>query len=286
MTVERTVGAGEPGLQDAGAESPAVAHFTLPSGLAFDDSSGAGGAADTLYVADTFNHALRAVDLASGAVRTLAGTGARVRTRAEMAAGALASPWDLALVGRTLYVAMAGLHQLWALDLASGRLRVHAGAGGEDIHDGAQQEALLAQPMGIAADARAGRLYFVDPESSAVRWSDLDPAGEVRTIVGTGLFDFGDADGVGDAVRMQHQQGVALHPSGRLLVADSYNDALKWVDPATRRAETWLRGFHEPGGLALGDALVYVADMNAHRIAVVDERTGDVAELEIVLRQQ
>ena len=280
MTVERVVGTGEPGLVDSSADAPDVARFTLPNGVVFDD------AAATLYVADSFNHAIRAVDLASGAVRTLAGTGRRVRTRADLAAGAMASPWDLALVGRTLYVAMAGSHQLWALDLERKIMRVHAGAGGEDIRDAAQQEALLAQPMGIVADEGAGRLYFVDAESSAVRWSDLDPAGEVRTIVGTGLFDFGDADGVGDAVRMQHQQGVALHASGRLLVADSYNDALKWVDPATRRAETWVRGLHEPGGLALGDGVVYVADTNVHRIAVVEEQSGDVAELEIVMKEQ
>lgn len=82
---------------------------------------------------------------------------------------------------------------------------------------------------------------------------------------------------------MQHQQGVALHErhGGRLLVADSYNDALKWVDPATRRAETWVRGFHEPGGLAVGRAVVYVADTNAHRIAIVSESSGEVSDLVI-----
>jgi streptogramin lyase len=84
-------------------------------------------------------------------------------------------------------------------------------------------------------------------------------------------------------VRMQHQQGIALHPSGRLLVADSYNDALKWVDPSTRRAESWVRGLHEPGGLALGDGVVYVADTNAHRVVAVDERTGTMEEVEIEL---
>ena len=280
MTVERVVGSGEAGLRDdADARG---ARFTMPNGMAFGGASD-GAPAGTLYVADSGNHALRAVDLATGTVRTLAGTGHRVRTRADLEAGALASPWDVALVGATLHVAMAGSHQLWALDLARGtRPRVHAGQGGEDIRDGALGDALLAQPMGLAADARAGRLYFVDAESSAVRWAELDPAaGEVHTIVGTGLFDFGDADGVGDAVRMQHQQGIALHPGGRLLVADSYDDALKWVDPATRRAETWVRGLHEPGGLAIGDGVVYVADTNAHRIAVVEEESGEVGELEI-----
>jgi sugar lactone lactonase YvrE len=242
-----------------------------PQGLVF------GG--DVLYVADAGSHTVRAVDLRDGAVRTVAGTGRQLRTQRDLDAGALSSPWDLALAGDTLYVAMAGTHQIWAVRTDGTGLRVHAGARGEDIADGPLAESLLAQPMGIAADAE--RLYFVDAETSAVRTADLDPAGRVRTIVGTGLFDFGDEDGTGDAVRMQHQQGIALHPDGRLLVADSSNDALKWVDPRTRRAESWVRGLHEPGGLAIGDGLVYVADTNAHRVAIVDEASGELSELSI-----
>jgi hypothetical protein len=231
MHVERMLGTGEPGFTDGAASAsldfhedgePAAAdgraRLDSPQGLAFHR--------DQLFVADAGNHAVRAVHLDTGLVRTVAGTGVRVRTRADQQAGAMASPWDLAVVGDTLHVAMAGSHQLWTLDTRSGRARPHAGGRGEDIQDGPLLDALLAQPMGIAADAE--RLYFVDAESSAVRSASLDAAGEVRTITGTGLFDFGDRDGEGDAVEMQHQQAVALHPDGRLLVADSYNDALKW----------------------------------------------------------
>jgi hypothetical protein len=271
MRVERVSGTGTPGLVDDAPMGDGDARFDSPQGLAFHES--------TLFVADAGNHAVRAIDLDTGRVRTLAGTGRRLRTRADQAAGALASPWDLVMARGTLYVAMAGSHQLWAIDPATGRARPHAGGRGEDIQDGPLLDALLAQPMGIATDGHT--LHFVDAESSAVRTASLDPAGSVRTIVGTGLFDFGDRDGEGDAVEMQHQQAIALHPSGRLLVADSYNDALKWVDPVTRRASTWLRGFHEPGGLALGDGVVYVADTNAHRVAVVREHTGQVTDLEI-----
>ena len=188
---------------------------------------------------------------------------------------------DVAPHGGALYVAMAGTHQLWALDPATGHARVHAGQGGEDIADDVLERALLAQPMGLVV--HDGRLVFADAETSAVRWADVDRGGRVGTFVGTGLFDFGDADGVGDAVRLEHAQHVVVHPrTGRLLVVDSYNDALKWLDPATRAVETWVRGLHEPAGAAFGDGVVYVADTNAHRIAVVDERTGEVGELEVV----
>lgn len=264
-SVERVVGSGAPGFED-GVEG----RFDAPQGLALDG--------DTLWVADAGNHAIRAVDLRTGAITTIAGTGHQLRTREDQRDGALSSPWDVAKVGSTLYIAMAGTHQLWALDLASRDARPFAGSGREDILDGPAMASALAQPMGIATDGV--RLYFADAESSAIRRSDLLAAGEVTTIVGTGLFDFGDRDGRGDEVLLQHAQGLAVHRDGRLVVADSYNDALKWVDPSTRAAATWVRGLHEPGGVACGERAAYVADTNAHRIAVVPYDTGEVGELE------
>ena len=253
----------------AAADGPASdASFERPQGLTF-------GGDGRLYVADTGNHAVRVVDLASGVVRTLAGTGARVRTRDDRREGALASPWDVAVVGRTLVVAMAGTHQLWAIDLDTEHAQPLAGGRGEALVDGPLADALPAQPMGLATDADA--VFFADAESSAVR---VAQGGSVRTLVGTGLFDFGDCDGEGDAVRLQHAQALAHHADGRLLIADSYNDALKWLDPAPRRVTTWIRGLHEPAGLTLGDGVAYVADTNAHRIAVVDLATAEVQDLE------
>jgi sugar lactone lactonase YvrE len=267
-TIERVVGRGTPGFED-GVDGA----FHSPQGMAFDG--------DTLYVADAENHAIRAVELGSGEIRTIAGTGRQLRTRDDQRAGALSSPWDLTLAGRTLHIAMAGIHQLWSLDLVTNRTRVNSGTFREDIVDGTHADAALAQPMGIASDNR--RLYFVDSESSAVRWSDIDPAGRVGTITGTGLFDFGDRDGEGDAVLMQHPQGISRHPDGRLLVADSYNDALKWVDPATRSATAWVHELHEPSGVACGEKAAYVADTNAHRVLRIaySQGKGESEEVEI-----
>ena len=244
-----------------------------PQGLAF------GG--DTLYVADAANHAVRAINLADGALGTVAGTGRQLRSRADAASGALSSPWDLVLHDRTLYVALAGVHRIVSLDLDSRSVDPFCGSGREEVIDGPHAAAALAQPMGLATDGR--RIYFADAETSAVRWADLDRRGGVGTIVGTGLFDFGDRDGIGDEVRLQHPQAVAVHEDGRILVADSYNDSLKWIDPSSRSCRTFVRGLHEPGGLARSDGLVYVADTNAHRIVIVDEDTGDLEQLEVAL---
>jgi sugar lactone lactonase YvrE len=267
MRVDRVVG-GTSAYRD-GAD-PA---FVNPQGLAFHG--------DRLFIADPGSHTVRELSLRTWETRTLAGTGRQLRSAVDEAHGALSSPWDLAIAGDMLYVAMAGIHQLWTIALGSGRAEVFSGSGAEELHDGVHDEAAFAQPMGLCA---AGELLYVaDAESSAIRVVDRSPSGGVRTVVGTGLFDFGDVDGVGDAVRMQHQQGIALAPGGRLLLCDSYNDALKWVDPSSRRAETWLRGFSEPSGLAIGDGVVYVADTNSHRIAAVALGTGEIETLRIDL---
>jgi DNA-binding beta-propeller fold protein YncE len=268
MRVERAVGTSAAGFVDGGA-----AAFTYPQGLAF--------AGDELFVADAGNHAIRALSLSSGAVRTVAGTGRQRRTRRDADEGALSSPWDLVVAGETLHVAMAGIHQLWSIDLRTGRAEPRTGSGAEELHDGSHAEAALAQPMGIARDGET--LLVADAESSAVRDVDLAATGGVRTIVGTGLFDFGDVDGVGDAVRLQHPQGLAVADDGRVLVCDSYNDSLRWLDRGERRVTTWVRGLHEPGGVALGARGAYVADTNAHRIAVADWESDEVQSLDVVL---
>ncbi len=245
--------------------------FRNPQGLAFRD--------DLLFVADTGNHAVRELSLTTGMTRTIAGTGAQLRTQRDLEAGALSSPWDLCVVGNRVYVAMAGIHRLWSIDLEAGTSAPFSGTGAEELHDGPHAEAALAQPMGICLAGNA--LAFCDAESSAVRLADLDPSGGVRTVVGTGLFDFGDVDAVGDAARLQHPQGIAAERDGRLLICDSYNDSLRWVDPLSRTVSTWVRGLHEPGGLALGERSVYVADTNAHRIAIVSRADGTVQPLVI-----
>ncbi|MBN1285608.1 MAG: redoxin domain-containing protein [Anaerolineae bacterium] len=258
----------------------AAARFDKPQGLTLD----AAGA--VLYVADTENHTLRAVDLAAKTVTTVAGTGEQVyvRTDPNGAPGLqtpLNSPWDVEYVNGIVYIAMAGPHQLWRYDVANDAIYWHSGNLREGIVDGPHSQAQLAQPSGLATDGAA--LYFADSEASGIRISDIDPAGGVRTIVGVGLFDFGDVDGVGDAVRLQHALGVEYVDSA-LYVADTYNSKIKRIDPATREsvsvAGDTSGGYHdgsfaearfdEPGGLSYADGKLYMADTNNHVIRVLD----------------
>ncbi len=281
--VRQLVGHGTPGLVDGPAD---VARFYQPQGLALDG--------DTLYVADTENHALRAIDLATGAVATLAGTGAQLmgaRAGGPARGTALSSPWDLAVLDGVLFVAMAGTHQLWALDLDRAAIGPHTGTGREALEDGPREAAAMNQPSGLASDGR--QLYVADSEASAIRVVDPRPGGAVRTIVGEGLFEFGDRDGIGPAaVRLQHPLGVAWH-DGVLYVADTYNHKIKRLDPATAECRTFLGSgepghrdgpcgaarFSEPSGLSVAGGRLYVADTNNHAVRVADLASGAVATL-------
>jgi thiol-disulfide isomerase/thioredoxin len=286
--VLRRIGSGQPGLADG---APGAARLREPQGLCV-----AGG---TLYLADTGNHALRAVALDSGRIVTVAGTGEQARHGAKGGPAqqtALNSPWDLVHRAGTLYVAMAGPHQLWRVNLARYWAEPHAGSGREEIVDGPLAEAALAQPSGIALlpDPRGERLAFADSEVSALRTASVDPDGTVETLAGQGLFVFGDQDGGRAEARLQHPLGVTVH-GGWIYVADTYNHKLKVYHTEQRVLRT-LAGtgraglrdgplaqaeFFEPGGLAFLDGALYVADTNNHALRRIDLAAGTVETVEL-----
>src|SRR5262249_27031146 len=205
---------------------------------------------------------------------------------------ALNSPWDLLLRGDTLYIALAGHHQLWTLDLPAAQLEPYAGNGRELFVDGPVQRGAFAPPSGLASDGNV--LYVADSEGSVIRSVPLGGKGEVQTFIGPecrdNLFLGADKDGIGEDVRLQHPLGLAFH-EGKLYVADTYNSKIKAVDPAKRscttllggEADGWLVGpqFHEPAGLSVAGDKLYVADTNAHRIRVVDLKTKTVSTLKL-----
>ncbi len=286
--VRRVFGCGEKGFADGPAGEAA---FSSPQGLAL--------AGDSLFVADTENHAIRRIRLDGGTVETVAGTGEQDRGPSVGGAALLqdlSSPWDLAVDGERLFVAMAGRHQIWVVHLGHGIAEPFAGNGCENIADGPRHSAQLAQPSGLALDREAGLLYVADSEVSGVRSVEVGPNGWVRTLVGQGLFEFGDADGVGEAVRLQHPLALAW-ADAVLYVADSYNHKIKSLNPRTREVRTAFgtgepgrrdglaaeATFSEPGGLSFADGRLYVADTNNHAVRVCDLATGAVTTLPLVV---
>ncbi|MBK8022867.1 MAG: redoxin domain-containing protein [Chloroflexi bacterium] len=283
------IGAGTRGFADGSYEE-----------AAFDKLQGMALRGETLYVADTENHAIRAVDLAAKTVTTLAGNGEQAQFRAEfgarvpLAEAELASPWALAFGDDgVLYIAMAGPHQIWALypDQTIGPV---VGNGREAALNAGLANSELAQPSGLFF--RDGRLYFADSESSTIRVADFN-TNQVELVAGTGennLFDFGDVDGPAGESRLQHPLGVTGGETGPVYVADTYNSRIKVLDPETNVITTAYgsggaggfqdgvgveAAFDEPGGLSYADGKLYVADTNNHAIRVIDLETQTVSTL-------
>jgi thiol-disulfide isomerase/thioredoxin len=272
--VQAIVGEGGAGAQDGPAGE---ASFHNPQGMTSDD--------ERLYVADTGNHLLRGVDLSTLEVTTLAGTGekggAAVPFDPTVPKGVpLRSPWALERIGKQLVIAMAGSHQIWVYDTEKHLIGPWAGSGREDHVDGPVAEAALAQPSGLA---RAGRYILIaDSEISSIRVIDLEDS-TVKTIVGRGLFDFGDEVGPPDSVLLQHPLDVAVG-DGMIYVADSYNNKIKGIafgsmDTRTLFGDGDPGTLHEPGGLAVAGGALFIADTNNHRILRGDPRTGVLAEI-------
>lgn len=270
-------GTGSPGKKDG---PFATAQFDDPQGMA---SNG-----NTLYVADRKNHCIRELDLKAQTVKTIAGTGEQDRADRSEGGPALEkglnSPWDLYLDGDRLFIAMAGHHQIWVLNLKEKRVDPFAGTGAERLRDGPHETACFAQPSGLTSDGKY--LYVADPEVSAVRKVPMDGQGRVSTLVGTGLFDFGDEDGIGKEAKLQHAIGVQ-YDDGKVYVADTYNSKLKVIDLKDQSVTTFIGPkpgekdppFNEPAGLSLANGKLYVADTNAHRIRVVNLKTKALSTL-------
>jgi thiol-disulfide isomerase/thioredoxin len=271
----------------------ATAQFNQPQGIALQG--------EMLYVADTNNHAIRQVDLTSKSVTTIAGDGRMSQTLAPFGMNypalttALRSPWDVVFGDdpNVLYIAMAGMHQIHALNLAEGTAQAVVGTGREAQRNGATGESMLAQPSGIFwAD---GILYFADSESSTIRAVNFDND-NVRVIAGTSednLFDYGDIDGPVGTSKLQHALGVTGTSDGaQIYITDTYNSRIKVIDPSLSVVETifglggdgGLRDggadvaqFDEPSGLSYANNKLYIADTNNHSVRVIDLDTQQVS---------
>ncbi|MBT2404032.1 MULTISPECIES: NHL domain-containing thioredoxin family protein [unclassified Streptomyces] len=253
-SVVRRIGSGERGFgPDA---------FSEPQGLALlPDGS--------VIVADTVNHALRKFDPVTGAVETVAGTGRQWWQGSPTAGPALevdlSSPWDVAWWQGRVWIAMAGVHQLWAWDPETGTVEVAAGTTNEGLVDGPAGEAWFAQPSGLAA--AGDRLWVADSETSALRYVEREGEGyAVTSAVGTGLFDFGHRDGDAGQALLQHPLGVTALPDGSVAVCDTYNHALRRFDPATGQVTTLATDLREPSDAVLAGADIVVVESARHRL--------------------
>jgi thiol-disulfide isomerase/thioredoxin len=306
-TLLSVIGSGDVGSDDG---DYAAASFNHPQGLAYRD--------ETLWVADTENHLIRRIDLKSAQVSTVAGTGKQTDTAwPGLTIGAtipkkltrkpmsteIGSPWDLWIHQDNLFIAMAGPHQIWVMDIEGKGIQQFAGNGREDIVDGKllprrtyeAGSSSFAQPSGLTSDGKW--LYVADSEGSSVRAIPLSGQGDVRTLIGTSklprnrLFTFGDVDGAKEKALLQHPLGVSYY-DGKVYVADTYNNKVKVVDAQSGDVATLIGSkdpgnsddpatFDEPGGLFVSGKTLYIADTNNHAIRVYNFDTKQVRTLVI-----
>ncbi len=271
----RVFGSGNPGFWDGALQNSG---FNFPMGLSVNDNY--------LYVADTGNHAIRRINLFTGDVETVMGTGKPEKTMVlagtELRKTGCNSPIGLASKGPDLFITMAGSNQIWRLDLKNMQVSWHSGSGQLGLVNGDRATAAFAAPMGLTV--HDDNLYLVDADSSSIRKVHTK-TGEVSTKCGRGTFTFGCEDGGRSNALLQYPCDLALSLNReQLWVADTYNSQLRLVDVATGRISSPAidYDFNEPSYLTIHDHALWVADTNAHRIVQVHMADRSVKPFNIV----
>jgi len=248
------IGAGKQGFQDGDFTN---ATFNGPQGLAINGH--------LLFIADSRNNSIRLADIVSKQVKTVAGNGVMgyYFNDDKLDVPVLPnSPWDLLLDSNYLYIADAGNHQILRMGLQDYKVHRFAGTGYEGIKDGDLRNSTFSQPSGLAM--KGNNMYVADPEASAIRRIDLNKR-NVTTIIGKGLFQFGDENGDAQKALLQHCVGLTEHASN-IYIADTYNGKIKLLDIKTNKVATLVAGLNEPNDvLVLGNEL-WIANTNDNQL--------------------
>jgi thiol-disulfide isomerase/thioredoxin len=265
------------GVRGSGDGDYASASFAEPYGAIFLDSEQAAQVGAHLLVADTANHLIRAINLETKTVSTIAGTSAQWMQADETTGPALeiniSTPWDIEILDGQLLIAMAGEHRIWKYDLKNKSLGIFAGTTNEGLVDGNLAQAWFAQPSALAAsNITPGKIWIIDAETSALRAAE---GGKITSQIGKGLFDFGHVDGPADQALLQHPLGLIELPDGNLLIADTYNRAIRKYSPSTNSVSTIARDLSEPSDLEL------VETADGPKLAIVEAAANRITLLPI-----
>nr|WP_324257862.1 hypothetical protein [Cellvibrio fontiphilus] len=257
----------------------AAASFYLPAGIATDGTH--------LYVADTYNHQIRKIEITTGTVTWLAGSGMQGSSDGIGAAASFYRPYDIAIDGAYLYVADTYNHKIRKIEITTGAVTTLAGSGPlAGSADGTGAAAGFFMPSGITTDGTY--LYVADTDNHKIRKIEIATA-VVTTLAGRGSR--GSADGIGTAASFHYPDGITTDGT-HLYVADFGNDAIRKIEIATA-AVTWLAGssdksadgtglaaiFYSPAGITTDGTHLYVADTNNHKIRKIEIATGVVTTL-------
>lgn len=267
--------AGSPGMEGMDDGTGAAARFRYPHGVAPD---GAGN----LYVADSYNHTIRKLVIATGEVTTFAGAAGYSGTNDGIGSAArFYNPHGIAWDGAgNLFVADVSNQTIRAIALATAEVTTLAGAAGSaGSTDGVGGSALFREPWSVAADG-AGYVYVADTHNHVIRKIEVVTRA-VTTLAGSAGSP-GSDDGVGSVARFRYPEGVASGGPGVVYVSDSANHTIRKIDVATGTVTTVAGAagtagsedgtgsdarFSNPQSIAGGDGgVVYVSDLLNHSI--------------------
>jgi hypothetical protein len=242
-----------------------AARFNFPCSVAVN-------AANTVFVADTYNSTIRSL-APDGTVTTFAGSAeSRGSADGTGSSARFARPEGVAVDGAgTVYVADTDNHTVRRIT-ADGAVTTLAGkAQTSGTTDGTGSAARFDNPNGVAVDG-AGTVYVADTRNHTIR--RITPSGVVTTFAGAADIT-GSTDGPGEAARFYEPNAVAVDGAGNVYVADTRNHTIRRITPAgtvTTLAGLGLSSgsadgtgsaarFNNPYGLAVDAAgNVYVAD--------------------------
>ncbi|QDU77927.1 Gluconolactonase precursor [Bremerella volcania] len=229
-TISTVAGTGKPGYSGDG--GPALkAQFNRPHSIVLteDDS--------TLYVADIQNHRIRAIDLKTGVIQSIAGNGEKkLPIDGETTVGkSMVGPRALYLDGNDLWIALREGHSVWRLDLKTGIVH-HVACSGKQGYSGdggSAKEATMNGPKGIVK-APNGNLYVVDTENQAIREIDVKND-RIRTVAGIGPKGRGYSGDNGPATKakMDRPHGIGVGADNALYIGDTNNHRVRKVVPVT-----------------------------------------------------
>lgn len=263
-----------------------------PSGLALAPDG-------RVLIADRRVHRIFALDVATGDLQPIAGTGTAgfAGDGGPAVDARLQHPeWVSVAPDGDLIIADRGNLRVRRVDAVTGRIETIAGTGAATAaaDGGPAAEASLAGPFGVSVD-EAGDIYVFDTEAHSIRRIDAVD-GTIRTVVGDGRAGFGGDGGPGTAAQLSRPHNGVFDARARLLFGDSFNQRIRRWDPATGLIETvagvGVEGVSPPGtpasearftyfgGLAVepdGSILLTGLEGRIMRIRASDDRLEHVA---------